>query len=75
MILYRPHRALLSQSMELMKKFNTIDDMKAYVQDCWNGGVCTVDEMGFNDDRIGWHNTHYVLIDGDCIGMCNLEEG
>jgi hypothetical protein len=78
-VLYRPHRGSLDESMALVREFNNTEDMILAVRGDWDkyldGQVeCTIDPNSINDDRIGWHNTHYVLIDGMCVGMCNLEE-
>ena len=78
MILYRPHRGSLSDSMALAREFKTVDDMIKYVKNDWYDfiGECvfTIDDESTDDERIEWHNTHYVLVNGNCVGMCNLEE-
>ena len=78
MVLYRPHHGSLDDSMELMRTFENTDDMIKYVQNDWydfiGECVCTINDESADDARIGWHNTHYVLINGNCVGMCNLEE-
>ena len=73
MIKYRPHRSTLSESMELCKSFETLDEMISYVESEWNSCVISVDIRSYTDDRIGWNNWHYVMADGYVAGMCDIQ--
>lgn len=72
MYIYRPHRGSLSDSMMVVKEFDTLDDLLDYVvSDC---SFLPVDKQAFSredivfsedlgpDDRIGWADTRYVCV-------------
>lgn len=82
MIIYRPNRELLYEALEGMKEFESIDEMKQYISNLYEGLVQVDDiflyKLTVKDDRIGWNDTRYVFtkkfgnddIGGMCIGMC-----
>ena len=76
MVIYRPHRGGLSESLALAKEFETFEDMKKYIyQTEWDNFVdiglpapfeiedIVIDESKKRDDeRCGWHDTMYVCV-------------
>ena len=68
MIIYRPHRGSLEESMRFVKTFDDEKAMKKYIVDDWGerwGAVFGEDnivilEKTLNDDRIGWKNVRMV---------------
>jgi hypothetical protein len=84
MYIFRPHRSLLADAMAEAKEFNTKEEMFEYIiknhsQNLFDINDLVIDERSFPDDRINWHDTHYVCSKrfGDkkyetpqCIGMC-----
>lgn len=77
MILFRPIKGSLSEAMQLVKEFETENDMKDYISKRWGGDYISFDDIIIDDksfdesDRNGWKNTKYVLTktmgDTDCI--------
>lgn len=66
MIIYRPHKGTLVDSMAEAKEFNTIREMKEYIVKEWDS-LFSIDDIVFengiiNDDRTGWKDTRYVCI-------------
>lgn len=82
MIIYRPHRELLYEALEQMKEFESIEEMKQYASQIYDGSVQVddifLDKLTVKDDRIGWNDTRYVCtrkfgnddVGEMCIGMC-----
>jgi len=68
MIIYRPHRGSLEDAMNEKKEFNSIDDMKMFIEVNTNGLYSFKDivlsKEKHNDDRIGWYNASYVCVNG-----------
>lgn len=75
MIIFRPHRMGIDigKAMEKAKEFNTVDEMKEYIVELWQGGsgsptLFTVDDIvineksAVNDTRIGWEDSMYVCV-------------
>jgi len=75
MIIFRPHRMGMDigEAMEKAKEFNTVDEMKEYIVELWQGGsgsptLFTIDdivinkESAVNDTRIGWEDSMYVCV-------------
>lgn len=75
MVIYRPHRELLIESMQEAKEFDTIDQMKQYIVDQANHdgrNILSIDDIIINpedsgwsggsngDSRCGWENILYV---------------
>lgn len=80
MIRYRDHRGSLNESMKTQQLFKSIDQMLSSIA-IWHyvatGEIVLSREIGdreFSDDRIGWNKCHHVLVNGYCIGFCNIEE-
>lgn len=64
MIIYRPHRGSLIESIKEAKEFNNEQEMKEYIVKKWDNyfsvdDIVLYDEI-INDDRIGWEDTKYV---------------
>lgn len=73
MIIYRPHRGGLKESLAEAKEFETIDEMKAYIYKDWkefhekighkapfeNDDIVIEDEA-FNDNRCKWRDTRRI---------------
>lgn len=66
MIIYRPHRGNLADSMAEAKEFNNIEEMKEYIVKQWNNQFSindiVLDNKTTNDDRIGWNNVRDICI-------------
>lgn len=64
MLIYRPHRELLSEAMREAKVFDNFDELKQYVADWWNRfgeDMLDVDDIVLegkphDDERVGWKN-------------------
>lgn len=75
-ILYRDHRGSLTEAMETIREYRTVDEMKAGIAETYNrlrreagfsGDAFSAEDISVGDDlgadnRIGWANTHYVCI-------------
>jgi hypothetical protein len=66
MIIYRPQRGMLSESMLEKKEFDNVSDMKDYIVLQWDGLVekedIVIDDKEVNDERIGWVDTRLVCV-------------
>lgn len=77
MIIYRPHRGGLAESMQEAKEFETEDEMKQYIYEehkryFTESGFNTApfeiediviqEDMKINDRRTGWHDTMLVCV-------------
>lgn len=72
MIIYRPHRCGLVESMVEAKEFDSSDEMKQYIVEQWTENrdgrkMFDVDDVVLgsemvDDPRTGWHDTRYVCI-------------
>ena len=64
MIIFRPHRELLCDSMAEAREFKTEAAMKKYIVGEWNNYFSikdiVIDTKKTNDTRIGWENTRDV---------------
>ena len=71
MIIYRPQRGELAESMAEAMTFEDTDAMKAHIVKQWHDIfgydmiepediVLNEDQPGVPDDRIGWHDTRHV---------------
>lgn len=64
MIIYRPHRGKLSQSIKEAKEFRNEQEMKEYIVEEWDNNFSVDDivilEEYHDDDRIGWKNVRQV---------------
>ena len=76
MIIFRPHRAMLSDAMSEAKEFDNEDEMKKHIVDQWGGYISVEDivilDNPHNDERIGWKDTRLVCSRrlAQYIGMC-----
>lgn len=71
MVIYRPHRAYLSDSLAHAQEFETMDDMKLHIVRCYEEvkgykpfdleDIVVMDDS-VDDSRCGWHDTRYVCI-------------
>lgn len=70
MVVFRPHRHLLYESMDEKQEFNSIEEMKEFIINEHNSvSINTkfkitkediwLEDYG-NDDRIGWRNTEII---------------
>ena len=76
MIIFRPHRSSLDETMKEAKEFDDVEKMKEYIVELWNRKwhgsqkLFTTDdivinkESAVNDDRIGWEDSMYVCVMG-----------
>ena len=77
MVIYRPHRGGLAQSLAEAKEFETFEDMKKYIVESgreyykslgfvsapYEFDDIVIDESkNFDDERCGWHDTMYVCV-------------
>lgn len=70
MIIYRPHRGGLAESMAEAREFDSVEDMVNYIVEQHTdesiGPAFDADDVVFgaleaiNDQRIGWRNQQYV---------------
>lgn len=69
MVIYRPHRGGLAESMSEKVEFETIVEMKEYIvkkdfEVCGRPMLSVddivIDEKVTSDDRIGWEDVRYV---------------
>lgn len=68
MVIYRPHKGGLADSMKEAKEFSGFDEMRDFIVDYWDGhikydDIILGDDL-FDDKRIGWKNVRYVLTKG-----------
>ena len=82
MIIFRPHRSSLDETMKEAKEFDDVEKMKEYIVELWNRKwhgsqkLFTTDdivinkESALNDDRMG--SEEYIKEYGvpQCIGIC-----
>lgn len=74
MIIYRPHRGLLSEAMAEAKEFENVEEMKKHIAKIWHEGwggpgeLFTIEDIvideksAVNDERIGWEDSMYVCV-------------
>lgn len=72
MIIFRPHKGGLKESLEHKKEFSSEQEMKEYIFNQWklshdNIAPFSVEDIVISDDsvddaRCGWHDTRYVCI-------------
>lgn len=69
MVIYRPHRGGMVESMAETVEFESLYDMKAYIVkkdfETWGRPMLSVDDIVIDedvisDDRIGWEDVRYV---------------
>lgn len=83
MIIYRPHKGSLFDSMKERKEFRTEYEMMQYIVAQWKGQLSITDivikKESTNDERIGWKDSAYVCAKRlgaekydvpQCIGIC-----
>lgn len=78
MIIYRPHRGSLIDSMQDAKEFNNEQEMKEYILKEWDNLFSIEDIVisneSTNDERIGWKDSRYVCIKRLRLGKVNYIE-
>ena len=75
MIIFRPHRGGLFESLAEAKEFNNVEEMKKYIIELWHENwagdpkelftaedIVIDEESVVNDTRIGWKNSMYVCL-------------
>lgn len=77
MIIYRPHRGGLAETMEEAKEFETEEEMKKYIYEYhkayffdlgYNNAPFEIEDIVIDnenpheDNRIGWHNAMHVCV-------------
>lgn len=76
MIIYRPHKGGLAESMAESKEFADEEEMKAHIYQDWKKSYqdlgfksapfeiddIVIDNETIEDARCGWHDTRYVCI-------------
>ena len=64
MIVYRPVRGSLKESMKEVKEFNNEEEMKKYIVKQWDNSFSVEDmvitDTQIDDDRIGWGKVKHV---------------
>ena len=82
MVIYRPHRGRLTDSMLEANEFNNEQEMKEYiVKQCNNYfsvNDIVISDESYNDDRIGWKDTRYVCTkkfgNQDCVTLYGVPQ-
>lgn len=89
LIFYRPHRGSLTESLQELEIFTSVDEMFDFIienqpfDDTFDKSDLSVGEDIGPDERIGWSETRYVLTKRccgniydtpQCIGMCSFEK-
>ncbi len=73
MVIYRPHRGSLSDSLKEAKEFESFDELKKYLLEYYKGlvpglvpfqldDIVIDDEDMCDDERCGWHDARYVCV-------------
>lgn len=73
MIIYRPHRGGLAESLSEAQMFTDTASLKKYILDKWNGMlgfslfdeqdiVLNEDKPGYADERCGWMDVRHVCV-------------
>ncbi|MCI8795364.1 MAG: hypothetical protein HFG89_00720 [Dorea sp.] len=76
MIIYRPHRGGLKESLAEAREFETTEQMKAYIYEDWKEFYekiahksapfeiddIVIDEKSVDDERCGWHDSRHVCV-------------
>lgn len=89
MIIYRPHRGGLRESMEGAREFITKEAMFDYIAEMHGHAFAPKDliivrESAVDDLRTGWRNTMYICTKRylwksydcpQCVGMCATDYG
>jgi hypothetical protein len=83
MIIYRPHRGGLVESMKESEIFDDEDQLKNHIIKKWEGLISfediVINDDSVNDERIGWKDSRYVctkrigdkkFVHPQCIGQC-----
>lgn len=83
MIIYRPHKGSLANSIKLAEEFNDEQEMKEYIvkqhNNAFNIEDIVIEDKTYSDSRIAWEDTRDicikrcgkdVFIHPQCIGMC-----
>jgi len=88
LIFYRPHRGSLTESLQELEIFTSVDEMFDFIienqpfDDAFDKSDLSVGEDIGPDERIGWSETRYVLTKRccgniydtpQCIGMCSFK--
>lgn len=71
MIIYRPHRGGIGESMAEAQEFETELEMKKFIVEYWNNNrsgnqiLFSLEDLvianeSINDERIGWEDSRYV---------------
>lgn len=74
MVIYRPHRGGLKESLSEAREFKTIEEMKMYIYEDWKDfhkkigykyapfeiDDIVIDKEYFDDKRCGWHDSRHV---------------
>jgi hypothetical protein len=73
--------------MKEVVEFSSMEELKTHVvslnHNAFSKDDIVIDEREIDDNRIGWHHTHYVCVKRygskkydypQCVGMVNLEE-
>lgn len=70
---YKPHRGSLKETMEEVKEFQTIEELKNYLQKGYEKPIKSVNsEFYVHDSRINWdlHCININFEDGSYLGNC-----
>lgn len=67
MIIYRPHRGSLKDSMDEAKEFTSELEMKKYIINQYSKGTINIEDIviddgNINDDRIGWKDSKHICV-------------
>lgn len=89
LIFYRPHRGSLTDALQELEIFTSVDEMFDFIvehqpfDDVFDKTDLSIGEDIGPDERIGWSETRYILTKRcrdkiydtpQCIGMCSFEK-
>lgn len=89
LIFYRPHRRSLTEALQELEIFTSVDEMFDFIvehlpfDDVFDKSDLSIGEDIGPDERIGWSETRYILTKRccgkiydapQCIGMCSFEK-
>lgn len=86
MIIFRPQKGSLADSMAEAKEFSTVEDMKDHIvammankdpESLITADDIVIEDLTINDSRVGWEDSRNVCVKimldkcyKSCIGMC-----
>lgn len=72
---YKPHSSSLKETVKEVKEFNTIEELKNFLQEGYGKTIKTIDsEFYTHDSRINWdlHCINITFENGEYLGNCGF---